>query len=358
MIRISLVALIIFLFQQAQAQDTVRYEASHPNFQYVGRIDFTNPAAPRFWSPGVYITATFQGDECYVLINDEQLWGKHNYVSVAIDNLPARRIKLSGKTNKIKVAGHLDKGKHQLTICKSTESNIGYIEFAGLVCQRLLKPVTLPNRRIEFIGNSITCGTGSDQSTVKCGQGDWHDQHNAYMSYGPLTARALKAQWMLTAVSGIGLIHSCCKLDITMPVVFDKVNLGEDSLLWDFRKYQPDVVTICLGQNDGIQDSTAFCSAYVKFIVQVKKVYPKTMIILLTSPMADENLLPVLKRYINGIVSFENKNGNANVKSYFFSRRFNNGCDDHPDLQEHQMIADELAQFIGGIMNWRLQAER
>ena len=28
------------------------------------------------------------------------------------------------------------------------------------------------------------------------------------MSYGAVAARALKAQWQLTAVSGIGLIHS------------------------------------------------------------------------------------------------------------------------------------------------------
>ena len=65
-----------------------------------------------------------------------------------------------------------------------------------------------PVRRMEFIGNSITCGTGSDQSVVPCDKGVWQDQHNAYLSYGPAVARSFNAQWQLSAVSGIGLMHS------------------------------------------------------------------------------------------------------------------------------------------------------
>jgi lysophospholipase L1-like esterase len=54
-----------------------------------------------------------------------------------------------------------------------------------------------------------------------------------------------------------------------MPQVFDKVNMRIDSIPWDFKQYTPDVVTITLGQNDGIQDSVAFCSDYV--VVPQKK---------------------------------------------------------------------------------------
>lgn len=356
--RILFLCLCFIAFEKMYAQDTVRYNANHPYFQYVGRVDFSNTLLPRFFASGIYVQAAFQGSECYVLINDEQRWGKHNYISIAVDNLSPQRFKLSGKSNKIKIGSHLDEGKHQIIICKDTESGIGYVDFAGLVCKQLLKPEPLPKRRIEFIGNSITCGTGSDQTNVKCGEGEWHDQHNAYMSYGPLTARSLEAQWSLTSVSGIGLTRSCCNLTITMPDVFDKVNQRENLQRWNFKKYQPGVVTICLGQNDGVQDSIVFCSAYVKFIAQVKKVYPTTTIILLSSPMADEHLLSVMKRYINAIVSYENRNGHSNVYSYFFSRRFHNGCDEHPDLKEHQLIAKELGQFIGEVMSWRVQSQR
>lgn len=61
---------------------------------------------------------------------------------------------------------------------------------------------------MEFIENSITCGTCSDQSIVPCGKGVWQSQHNAYLSYGPAVARSFNAQWQLIAVSGISLMHS------------------------------------------------------------------------------------------------------------------------------------------------------
>jgi len=80
-------------------------------------------------------------------------------------------------------------------------------------------------------------------------------------------------------------MHSCCNLDITMPQVFDNINMRNDSIQWNFDRYQPEVVTLCLGQNDGIQDSAVFCQRYVSFLQQIRKVYPKAQLVCLTSPM-------------------------------------------------------------------------
>jgi hypothetical protein len=321
-------------------------------FQYTGRVDFSNPSLPRFWSPGVYITARFEGPGCDVYLNDEEYGNKHNYISLVVDNGPAKRIQLTGKKDTISAGDNLTNGPHTLIICKSTESNIGYVEFAGLKCVKLLEPDVLPTRRIEFIGNSITCGTGSDQSDVACGKGQWHDQHNAYMSYGPQTARSLNAQWVLSSVSGIGMIHSCCGMTLTMPDVFDKINLRDNTIPWIFSNYQPDVVTICLGQNDGIQDSTLFCSAYVSFIQKLRTYYPQADIVCLTSPMADSRLTAAMKKYLTAIVSYVQSKGDRQVHSFYFSKSFNNGCDGHPDLAQHGEIAQELTAFIKDIKYW------
>jgi hypothetical protein len=55
--------------------------------------------------------------------------------------------------------------------------------------------------------------------------------------------------------------------------------LDRSFLGWPIIVGQPDVVTICLGQNDGVQDSTAFCSAYLRFIGQLRHVYPNAQLI-------------------------------------------------------------------------------
>lgn len=355
--RFSLFAmLLLWTTQPAKASrlaDSIRlFEADNPLFQYTGRIDFSNVKKPRFWSAGVYIKAKFKGTYCELLVNDQELWGKnHNYLEIVIDN-KLSRIQTNEKNNRIKIAEGLKDGEHILIICKNTESNIGYLEFVGLKCATLLPLPAKPERKIEFIGNSITCGTGSDQSVVACGKGVWHDQHNAYLSYGPIVARAVSAQWSLSAVSGIGLIHSCCGMNITMPPVFNKIDLRGDSLEWDFANYQPDAVTVCLGQNDGIQDSAGFCSAYVKFINQLRAYYPGAQIILLTSPMADKQLTAALKKYLLGIKHAMKRQGDKKVETYFFAKRYYRGCDSHPNLAEHQQMAKELVGFIKKKMKW------
>jgi carbohydrate esterase-like protein/GDSL-like lipase/acylhydrolase family protein len=333
------------------------FKPSHPYFQYTGRIDFSDPDKPKFWSSGVYIVAKFKGKDCKIILNDEVLYGSyHNYIEVIVDHEKPIRLKTKGITDTIDVELVLGKKlsdkSHSLLICKNTEDGIGYLEFIGLRCQKLLPSPAKPARKIECIGNSITCGMSSDVSEIPCGKGEWFDQHNAYMSYGMITARALKAQVHLTSVSGIGLIRSCCNLTITMPSVFDNMDLRNGSKKWDIRNYQPDVVTVCLGQNDGVQDSTKFCSAYCEFIERLRKDYPHAKIICLTSPMADEMLTDVLRKYLTSIVTFENNTGDKNVYTYFFSKRYHNGCGDHPDISEHQLISNELIPFVKKVTGW------
>lgn len=338
---------------QAKTPDYGLIGADNKDIQYAGRIDFSNPKKPRFWAPGVYLHARFRGPYCAIVVNDEVLYGtSHNYLEVVIDDHPPVRLQTNGPTNTIPVAAGLFNGPHTITVCKDTEAGIGYVEFLGFRCQGLLPLPPKPARKLEFIGDSITCGAGSDQSEKPCGQGQWYDQNNAYLSYGPTTAQALHAQWHLTAVSGIGLIHSCCDMTITMPQVFDKMNPRDNTGTWDFQHYQPDAVTICLGQNDGAQDPATFCGAYVQFIKQLRANYPKAQIICLNSPMADPALTAYLKTNLTRVVNTVHQDGDPNVHTFFFSRRYDGGCGGHPDLVAHRLMAGELSAFLKSTLGW------
>jgi hypothetical protein len=328
------------------------FAADNTFIQYTGRIDFKNPKLPRFWQPGVYINARFSGTTCKVILNDEVLWGKnHNYIEIVVDG-KAIRIQTRGRTDTVVVASGLRDGIHTLGIVKNTEANIGYLELVGIICKELLKPTDKPVRKIEFIGNSITCGAGADDAEVPCGKGVWHDQHNAYLSYGAVTARALNAQYHLSSVSGIGLMHSCCNMNIIMPPVFDKISMRNDTIAWNFNKYIPDVVTVCLGQNDGIQDSVAFCNNYISFVKRLRQYYPAATIICLTSPMADEPLRNFMNNVLTAVVNKLNNNGDKKIFNYTFVRQYHRGCDGHPDIEEHAEIAMLLIGFIQKKMKW------
>jgi lysophospholipase L1-like esterase len=141
-------------------------------------------------------------------------------------------------------------------------------------------------------------------------------------------------------------------MGIVMPDVFDKMLMRDNKMPWDFSLYQPDVVTICLGQNDGIKDSTQFCSAYVQFISTVRSKYPKADIICLTSPMANDSLRTVQHKYLTAIVTNANSSGDKKIYKYFFSKRYYHGCGTHPDMDEQRRIAEELTAFIKQLENW------
>lgn len=349
-----IVALIVTQYTSAQTGKVLRtYTADNAFIQYTGRIDFTRPTLPRFWQPGVYFKVRFKGSYCAVILNDEMLWGKnHNYIELVLDGVE-KRIRLNSKRDTVIAGEKLSPGTHELVISKNTEANIGYLELAGIRCQQLLQPAARPTRKIEFIGNSITCGASSDVSSIPCGKGVWQDQHNAYLSYGAITGRELNAEYHLSAVSGIGLMHSCCNLDIIMPQVFDKLSMRDNKITWKFSNYKPDLVTICLGQNDGIQDSAAFCKNYIAFIGQVRQHYPRAILLCLSSPMADAKLFAYMKRMLTSIQSSMEKNGDHRVRTYFFSKQYHSGCDSHPDLADHRQISKELVAYIRKIMSWK-----
>jgi hypothetical protein len=332
--------------------------ANDAKFQYVGRWNFSNPAQPRVWTPGAYVVAKFAGTKCQISLVDEYLYSSnYNYIVVILDGAEYLKYRTTGTANVIDISEHLTAGDHTITIYKVTETGMGYIDFKGLYLESadaLLTPDPLPIRKIEFIGNSIVVGSNLDISEAPCSDNPnpWFINHNAYFSYGALTARNLDAQFHITGVSGIGLIQSCCNMGFTMPQVFTKTNLRKEGSDWDFTQYIPDVVTISLGQNDGIQDSTTFCTAYINFISQIRTHYPGATLILLNSPMADNSLNAVLVEYTNAIADYLVDQGDANIITFELTHNLNSGCGYHPDLTQHETIANELTGFIQATMGW------
>lgn len=325
---------------------------NHPLLHYMGRIYNADKLHPKLWASAAQVQFSFKGSNCSIIISDEMLYGNHhNYIDIIVDG-KYKRIKLQQKKDTIQIATGLLNQQHSVIISKSTEASIGYIVFEGVICKQLIKAAALPTRKIESFGDSITSSMGSDTSITKCNTAAWYDQTNGYFSYAAITGRALNAQYHLSSVSGIGMVRSCCDMDILMPQVYDKISLRDNTIPWNFSKYQPDVVTICLGQNDGIQDSTLFCSTYTRFVLQLRKHYPKASIVLLSSPMADAALKAALVKYLTSIKEELIFAGQRDVHTYFFAKQSIAGCDSHPSLSEQKQIAEELSSFIKKIKKW------
>lgn len=303
---------------------------------------------------------SFEGTECKVFAS---VPGGHNYLQYEIDGVYQKRLKIeAGSTAPIVLAAS-EGGKHTVWIYKATEAHTGPI-FIQSVSAKSIKSLLRPTApMIEFIGNSITCGAAADPSEVPCGQGVYHDQHNAYQAYGPRVARTLRVNYMLSSVSGIGIYRNWNSDGPTMPQVYEKTDFQANSTrLWDFGKYNPKVVSIALGTNDFSRgdgkkarlpfDSAAFVNAYIKFVTVVKAKYPAAQIALLSSAMVNgdnrtllQNCLAAVKQNVDAAYS-----SSKPVAVYFFKPMQARGCGGHPNVEDHAILAEELAPFFEGLL--------
>lgn len=345
-----LLGIFLFLFNTKKSEQF--YSASDARLNYIGRFDFSNKALPKCWASGATVQFSFKGSDCVVVIEDESYFGPHNYVEIILDGKYTKRIKLKSKTNRIVVAKNVSENQvHEVKICKGTEAKIGYIGFKGVYCEKLLNS-SIQTKLVEFIGDSITCGTGSYMLVSPCGTNEWYDQHSAYFSYGPSVCRKLKADWVLTSVSGFGLVRSCCGNENTLPKVKDYIDLSFCSKKIDCSNLRlPDLECICLGQNDGLAPQDKMKEAYIELIEDECRTKKVKKFICIVSPMANDRLKEHLYSVLNAVKSYFQERNELDVEVFKFSKRYASGCDTHPTRHEHQLMANELYLVANSMMN-------
>ena len=173
------------------AQTSVKSELPATLLKPYGRAFIDKQENLELISSAVHFGFSFTGKQCtiYASVNDANA---HNYLQYELDGVYQKKIKVIGdESQPITITATTD-GLHSIWMYKVTrEATTGPIIIQKITGNdlKVLTPSTEP--LIEFIGNSITCGAASDTAEVPCGQGEYHDHHNAYYAYGPRVARAL-----------------------------------------------------------------------------------------------------------------------------------------------------------------------
>ena len=153
---------------EVMALDTY-IKADNANIQYMGRIDFTNPQVPTYAFPGITIKAKFNGTKVSAVIKDYSLGGATttNYYNVLIDDVVVMKLKVNSADTLYLLADNLTSADHTVTLIKRTEASVGKSSFKGFVIDGTAL-LTLPalTYKMEFIGDSWTCGYGNEVSTT------------------------------------------------------------------------------------------------------------------------------------------------------------------------------------------------
>jgi hypothetical protein len=311
----------------------------------------------------VHFGISFSGNECriYASLPDT---GSHNYLQYELDGVYGKRPRLNGNSKSPLIINASSGKKHILWIYKATEAHTGDVIIDSVIAENIAS-VKIPGRpMIEFIGNSITCAAAADASEYPCGTGAYHDQHNAYMAYGPRVARELNVNYIVSGVSGIGIYRTWNRDGPSMPQVYEKTDFQPNSnRLWDFKIYNPDIVTIALGTNDVSKgdgkvnrmpfDSATYVNGYLSFIKTIKSKYHSAQIVLLSSPTVHGETRELLERCITAVKTATNKAfSQAKPVAVFFFEEMNvKGCSGHPNVEEHALMAKQLLPFFKNLLD-------
>jgi len=328
-----------------------------------GRTEITNDQKIILIGSASSVGFKFSGNTCNLSLQAVDTWEHYNFVVFELDGKYLRRQRIESTAGSYTITAN-ETGIHTLRIFKATEAANGNLVFSGATAQKLLPMDALTGKKIEFIGDSITCGMGNDLE-IPCNTGQWFDQHSAYFAYGPVAARGLQTRMLLSSVSGYGMYRNWNDEHIEQPVlpdVYDNLYLNLDASKKFNSTYNPDIVTICLGTNDlsdgdGTKprlpfDAAKFTNAYIAFIDKVYKQSPNARIVLLNSPMVSGERNMVLVKCLNAVAAaFANDIQHKPISIFKFKPMQPNGCGFHPNIADDKIMADQLQPYLKKLLD-------
>jgi lysophospholipase L1-like esterase len=320
---------------------------------YLGRFDTSDADGPRFAYPGSAIATTFTGTGIDAKLVDQN----QNYFDVVVDDAAPVTIMTSG-TQTYTLAKDLPAGTHSLVLTKITESFQGIVQFQGFTpAGGGITPSPFPfSRRIEMIGDSITCGYGVLGAGPTCSfSAATEDEDQAW---GALAAKKLNAMNTAIAYSGRGMVrNSDGSTTDLMPEIWLRTFADDPSSTWDTKQYAPDVVVINLGTNDFAKGDPGaeYVTAYNAFIATLRKAYPTAYIVCVVGPMLDGASLTQAQTYVNSVVSTQNGNGDHKVSYLSVPEQLaadGYGCDYHPNQITQGKMAAVLEAHLSALLGW------
>lgn len=368
--KILVLCVLPSLVLNAYAQQVVL--PSNTCIKVQGRVDTSNSERYRFDYPGVNFTMKFSGSSSLAV---KLKSSAKTYFEAFVDGKPVldpsgeQAIYRSIGDTTIVIASKLAKNQpHEVVLFKRTENlDNTPAEFMGFVVDD--KASCAPaaplykTRKIEFLGNSITCAFGSESKNIH--SSFTAEAENNYLSYANVLARAFDADVNLVARSGRGVIRNyndksmISTKEATVPKLFGRVFDSDSTVTWDFKRYTPDAVVVNLGTNDYSTSphpyKALFVDGYLKLIAEVRAAYGKQVqIFCIVGPLIDEPCYSYVKEIVE-IQRIANSDPHIHfigIPKSVLSLEKDYGAAGHPGGDGQKKMAQIVAPVISTVMDW------
>lgn len=336
---------------------------------YIGRTLVKDGEVSFDWT-GVYLKARFQGTYLEMKVSDTG----NNYYNVWLDSPmdadPDKVIRTHGTDttivlfNKEEIKARFGKDKkalkepHQVILQKRTEGFQGITTFREFTSDGIFLQADKPSDRVmEFIGDSYTCGYGTEASNKDRFSPETENQN---LTYACKAARYFGADQIIIAHSGMGVArnYNGNNKDAFMPDLYLRTYDGVPEPTWNANDFapKPSITVIYLGTNDfstGMQPAErVFVKNYITLLKEIKEYYGESHPILCVAPKHD----PIQETYIRKAID---SGGLSDVHFLALSYSVHDhtgdmGADGHPNGPGHTKLAYTVIPVIATIMGWEM----
>jgi len=334
------------------------FDAASEAVVFTGRTLINDDASVSYDWTGVYLQTCFEGTSIAVTVSESG----ESFHNIFIDGKLTNKIRISGvEKQTIVLATKLKKGRHTLRMQKCTEGQYGLTTVFSISTDKGcgIKAVERKNRFIEVIGDSYTCGYGTESNRAE--DPFRVDTENCNKAYACMLAEYFDADYMLTAHSGQGMCHDWG----------DKVQVSEENMLtrycqvFDSRKEPlydfarcPDIVLINLGTNDWgagfLPSIEQYVGNYMALLKILNEKYGDTPVLCITPHSANPFLLTALaelRKQITEMPHVHMANAMPDVVVYGTDL----GADWHPNYQGQRKIAFTLIPQVSTLTKWEMK---
>jgi lysophospholipase L1-like esterase len=339
-------------------------QTKNKQFLYAGRVEKLQNGQVVLIGTASSVSFNFEGNDCSISLQSVDSYEHHNYASIVLDGKYLGKFRIEkGAAQSFPIKVTSKQKVHHIEVYKNTEAHSGGVLFVGTTA-KLTSITAKKKKKIEFIGDSITCAAASD--SVDCDKGEYADHHNGYYAYGPLLSREIGVDYLTSSVSGIGMYRNWNdenKDEAIMPDVYENLYLRKDTSKpkYDFA-FQPNIISIALGTNDfsggdGKKERLPFnaekyISNYINFIKMLYKHNPNAQIVITNSPMVGGERAIVFEDCLNKVkAAFASDKAHKEIKIFKFKPMTTKGCSGHPDVADHKVLAEEYAPFLKKLLN-------
>ena len=317
---------------------------------------------------GCYLEFVFTGRRlsCQIESDDFPKEQYPCYMAVYVDDKRTGRFQLRSGLHTYEllkedpVSGSIYSGV-KIRLVKETEIQYASSGIRYLItnADAVIEPTPYKERRIEFIGDSITCGYGIGGSPYVPFSTEYESADDAY---AVLCARELDADYQLVSFSGIGVISRFVEperdeplTDVLISSLYPKIDavlckrMSLPASKWEFHKFRPQVIVVNLGTNDasytrGIRErEEQFFQKYAEFLRIVHTENPQAEVVC-TLGVMDNQLMPEVRRAAKmltetsfPVLVHEEQKMRPDEPL---------GCDAHPSAQVHRRMAESLRTFL------------